>query len=327
MSDWTFDRAKVALCDPAYMNRQASLGALQHLGFSNVETFSRPEDLVAKLGEETFDLIIAELRESEREVFRLVTKIRAGTLGENPFVAILLTTWDVNEDAVKIVLNSGADDLLGRPFSMGQLQQRVQAIAGHRKPFVVTCDYMGPSRRKTRRHPDDDGLFEAPNTFRSLVMPKAKKIGQEHVHNGWNYALQWRIFRLGERIKGLGQAIAQAGLSEDPARLREQALPELDRRSRALDAMTARLNFRGSDKISAYSTALLRIVDRLSKPDQDWQSDGTTEKVRVLTDVCNHVHDAVAGLRPRGKIEDGSSQKPRAPIAQQAEANIAASAN
>ena len=77
----------------------------------------------------------------------IVRRVRHRAVGNDPFMVILLTTWDLNADAVRAVLNSGADDLLARPYTIGQLQQRLTAAVSGRKPFVVTADYVGPSRR------------------------------------------------------------------------------------------------------------------------------------------------------------------------------------
>jgi hypothetical protein len=76
------------------------------------------------------------------------------------------------------VINSGADDLLLRPFSTAQLAQRIETHIERRKGFVVTSDYVGPDRRKDSSRPSNVELFEPPN---SLKMKAKERLSAERV--------------------------------------------------------------------------------------------------------------------------------------------------
>src|SRR4029077_8016498 len=97
------------------------------------------------------DLLLVEVAGSESEVCGLVQAVRQGTLGDNPFIVIVVTTWRRDGTIIGQVLNSGADDLIARPVSAHMLGERVKVFAGRRKIFVVTMDSFGPDRRREPR--------------------------------------------------------------------------------------------------------------------------------------------------------------------------------
>jgi len=60
---------------------------------------------------------------------------------------VIVTTWRRDGSIVNRAINSGADDLLARPFSAATLGERLNIQIERRKGFVVTGDYVGPDRR------------------------------------------------------------------------------------------------------------------------------------------------------------------------------------
>jgi hypothetical protein len=67
------------------------------------------------------------------------------------------------------VLDSGADDLVLRPFSAATLGQRIRTHVERRKGFVVTTDYVGPDRRRDATRPSNVNLFDPPNSLEMKV--------------------------------------------------------------------------------------------------------------------------------------------------------------
>ena len=121
------------------------------------------------------DLLLVEVAGSENEVCGLVQAVRQGTLGDNPFIVIVVTTWRRDGTIVGQVLNSGADDLIARPVSAHMLGERVRALAERRKRFVVTMDYIGPDRRREVRGQGAE-CVEVPNPLNVRGM---QNLGEE----------------------------------------------------------------------------------------------------------------------------------------------------
>ena len=160
-----YEAAETLVYDSVVANRHATRASLHTLGFRNAEFPSTLEILEKMLKARSPDLLLFEVSGAETEVCQFVQSIRQGTIGQNPFVVIIATTWRRDGDIVKQIINSGADDLLARPFSTALLAERIRAQIERRKGFVVTADYIGPDRR---RDPVLRGAecFDVPNSLK-----------------------------------------------------------------------------------------------------------------------------------------------------------------
>jgi hypothetical protein len=107
-------------------------------------------------------------------VSALVNDLRRLRCGEDPFLPIILTSWDARLRVVRSIINSGADDFLVSPYSTTNLSERIEALANHRKPFVVTEDYFGPDRRTAHARAEDAGTVEVPNSLGARAQKRLK---------------------------------------------------------------------------------------------------------------------------------------------------------
>jgi len=210
MSDPQFNRVRCVLYDPQYMNRQVTLGALQTLGLSQIEAIARTSDFASAIASNQFELVVAELQGGEDHICDMVRRVRHRMLGNNPFVVILLTTWDLNADSVRAVLNSGADDLVARPYTIAQIQQRLVGALSARKPFVVTADYIGPSRRYATREPEEGEQFEVPNPLRRRALGETDD--PEELEIAWRNVLRWKAIRLGRQLEAAATALTKTAI-------------------------------------------------------------------------------------------------------------------
>lgn len=157
--------ANVLLFDPVPTNRALARTALRMTGLERVEATSSHDELASLLRGRMFDLLIADVTQDAAKTCAAIRRLREPCAGPNPFLHIILMTWRLEGDLVREALNCGADDLITRPFSVDFLSARLRTHAETRKPFVVTYDYIGPDRRRTRAGKSTDNLFEVPNTL------------------------------------------------------------------------------------------------------------------------------------------------------------------
>ena len=94
------------------------------------------------------DIVLCEAQGAADELCAAIQQLRQGGGGYNPFIVIIVTAWEKSTGLINRVVNSGADDLLLRPFSTALLGSRIEAHIERRKGFVITTDYVGPDRRK-----------------------------------------------------------------------------------------------------------------------------------------------------------------------------------
>ena len=157
----------VTVFDPVNENRKLTRDTLLNIGFRNLTACTSLDDVRRVLDVEGLDLCFFDVTDQAEQTCKLIKDVRLGNLGKNPFIVILVTSWNQNEDLVRQVIDSGADDFIARPYSIGMLISRITLQVEARKKFIVTSSYIGPDRRRDRRPRDQSLLIEVPNTLRA----------------------------------------------------------------------------------------------------------------------------------------------------------------
>ena len=169
MYDRRFQFASALLYDPQSSMRYNTRIALLNIGFGEVEAVTSLEELEERLEAGNYDLIVGDSRSNGGDTTGLVKKIRQHSVGKNPFVNVIVTLWDTSIEQVQAIIDSGTDDLLMRPMSSTNLNDRVQSLVHARKPFIVTGDYIGPERRQIVRGLSPVSHMVVPNSLQAKV--------------------------------------------------------------------------------------------------------------------------------------------------------------
>jgi len=172
MSRLSFDTAEVLVYDPVSANRNATRAALYTIGFRRIETVGTIDAFVESVRRRPPDLALCEIQGSDAELCDTIQELRQGLAVYNPFIVVIVTAWEQSAALVARVLNSGADDLLLRPFSTTTLSTRIRNHVERRKAFVVTTDYVGPDRRKDSNRASKAQLFEPPNSLQMKALDR-----------------------------------------------------------------------------------------------------------------------------------------------------------
>jgi DNA-binding response OmpR family regulator len=178
MSRLSYDTTETLIYDPVAANRTATRAAMYTLGFRRIETVATLDAFTDAIRRRPPDLALCECQGADTDLCRAIQDLRQGAAGFNPFIVIIVTAWDKSATLVRRVVNSGADDLLLRPFSTALLGSRIDVHVERRKGFVVTSEYVGPDRRKDLSRPSAVELFEPPN---SLKMKAKDRLSAEAV--------------------------------------------------------------------------------------------------------------------------------------------------
>jgi len=181
MARLCYETADTLIYDPVGAHRNATRAVLYTLGFRNIEVCGALPDLGRCIKRVPPDLVFCEAQGAESELCDMIQTLRQGAGGHpNPFLVIIVTAWEKSRPLVTLVLNSGADDLILRPFSTSQLKSRIDTHAERRKNFVITHDYVGPDRRNDQSRTSTTQLFQPPN---SLKMKAADGLNLMEVAN------------------------------------------------------------------------------------------------------------------------------------------------
>jgi DNA-binding response OmpR family regulator len=180
MTRLSYDSVNALIYDPVSANRTATRAALYALGFRHTESVSTLEAFTDTIQRRPPDIALCEAQGAGEELCAAIQQIRQGGGGDNPFIVIIATAWEKSTGLINRVVNSGADDLLLRPFSTALLGSRIQAHIERRKGFVITTDYVGPDRRQasSRAVAAEGEAFNPPN---SLKMKAKDRLSPEAI--------------------------------------------------------------------------------------------------------------------------------------------------
>jgi len=183
MTRLSYDSVEALIYDPVSSNRTATRSALYSLGFRLTETVSTLDTMVEAIRSGR-PISCCARRRRGRGTLRRDPQLRQGGRRQSIRRHHRHRLGEIDRADQRMV-NSGADDLLLRPFSTTLLGQRIEAHIERRKGFVITTDYVGPDRARTSRGAAPRPYFPAAQFAEMKAKEKlpsdaiAKKLGAE----------------------------------------------------------------------------------------------------------------------------------------------------
>ncbi|MFC1672756.1 response regulator transcription factor [Pseudomonadota bacterium] len=175
MDKLALNSVDILLIDPDRNTRSTIRNILVDNGFRNVTIGESLADIDHKFRIGMPDLLISDINLPDGDFNDLIHKLRHHEVGYNPFLPVIATAWSPTSEDVRKVVQAGADDIVTKPMSAGQLLQRIGGQIKARKPFVVTSAYIGPDRRKPGAEHDRGQYIEpvvVPNTLKAKILGK-----------------------------------------------------------------------------------------------------------------------------------------------------------
>jgi len=310
MARLSYDSVEALIYDPVSANRTATRAALYSLGFRRTETVPTLEAMIEIIQKQTPDLVLAETQGAADELCSAIQQLRQGA-GYNPFIVIIVTAWEKTSALITKVVNSGADDLLLRPFSTALLGTRIEAHIERRKGFVITTDYVGPDRRRDTGRANDAEMFDPPNSLKmkakdrmpadliakkldlELQVAREKLAGEKLRRDSFQICILWRLLR--EQRPGTPQFGAD--------------LMKLGNLTRSIER---RCSDMGQEKVPERCAAILTAIDAI-KGGQDCETALSSVGAAALgihqmicpekspTDQLNEIDATVAIIRARNQ--------------------------
>lgn len=172
-----FERARILLSEPSPVFAAAARSVLHGMGFRQFFQHESLTSLRAELSATTFDVWICNATLRDGPVFELISDLRHSRIGRDMFIPVVVQSLDVTQAVANETLNAGADLLWRLPTTGGQITDGIDMLVNRRRPFVVTCDYIGPDRRS---RPRSGGmsipLIDVPNPLRSKTQEDAPPV-------------------------------------------------------------------------------------------------------------------------------------------------------
>ena len=147
--------------------------SLRARGIQRVADCSGADRLFNALDAEIVDLIVFDVDLLRERFVDVMQMVRRKSRGLNPFTIIVATVDESSSEMMKRLAKAGVDDMIHRPVTGQRLLHSIASMMEPRKPFIVSHDYVGPSRRldaRSTRAGAADMMIRAPNTMRSRAI-------------------------------------------------------------------------------------------------------------------------------------------------------------
>ena len=178
MLPYALENAHIVIGDRDARGAQAMSAALKARGLRDVTICSEAEGLRQALAP-MVDLVICDIDLPGLDIRSVAQRIRRHTVAGNPFAILIATARPSSSQDMSRAMTSGLDDFAVKPVAADTMMKWIGSFAESRQPFVVTNQYIGPSRRsRPRDDGSDDNLIRVPNTLRARVVDK---IGAEQI--------------------------------------------------------------------------------------------------------------------------------------------------
>jgi DNA-binding response OmpR family regulator len=167
-------------------------------------------DAAESFRETQHDVLIAEMGPDHYDFAQMCRRIRNGGIGAHPFPILTIYLSQPNLVHVRQVIDCGPDDVMAAPLGEGQLLMRLAALSRSRPPFVVTRDYVGPTRRK-ENPPGSEVIPEihVPNPLASKIKRQSDLTFRRELDGAMARIDNLKVQRCGVQIAWLTKALTQ----------------------------------------------------------------------------------------------------------------------
>ena len=108
---------RILFGDPGQGTRRLYRQALIAAGYAHLREFDSLAGFADLLAVAQPDLVFMDTGMPGGDAATLISDLRHSRLGVNPFLPVVLTTWDTAQSMVRKFIDAGADDLLVKPLS------------------------------------------------------------------------------------------------------------------------------------------------------------------------------------------------------------------
>ena len=260
--NWNLNDIEVFLNVADLSLRSSINNVLRNNGVRKIHFGQSLAEISSHLELETPDLLICSTHFPDGELYPALHDLRHHKWGKNPFVPIITVTSEPNTEIVKLVLESGADDLLVPPISTNQLLSRIDGLARHRKQFVVTTDYVGPTRRSNSQSRGTEiPMIDVPNTLKMKIAGERSLINlADAIELALAEINMQKIERHGVQLVYLAERIVDP---KRPDRRIENSGPELDKLIDVAEETRSRMMSTKYEHTSTLCGSLLEVAHNI----------------------------------------------------------------
>jgi CheY-like chemotaxis protein len=141
------DQARVLLLEEPQPGAEILSQVFFGYGVRNPVRCASPDEAMARLEEETFELIVCDGDLPEGRAYDFVMRLRRSSLEPNRYCPVILLSGHTPSAYVAKARDCGANFVVAKPIRPMVLLERIVWVCGDNRIFVELDTYVGPDRR------------------------------------------------------------------------------------------------------------------------------------------------------------------------------------
>ena len=267
-SNYNFDEVEIVLFAPAPAMRRTIREALNSVVIRGIRDYLAVEQAREAIITYNPDLFICDLDQNQDAICSIIADIRHGNIGTNPFMVIMLLTWDPEVNAVNFAMQTGVDDIVMMPISVRLLEQRIDKMINNRKRFVATEDYVGPERRaqsSEEEEVDGSNNFAVPNSLRHKTTgDESAAAHKDVIEDATQLITQHRLTELTTQVSALATRAKNQAKKPNGDSNPTKTLIKV---TRLLDQISSHVDAQDNNNLIILADSMHRVVNVIAQTD------------------------------------------------------------
>jgi len=264
-TNFTFEDVRIVF---AIQNRDLRLhvaSMLRQIGYQKIIEVNTFERLKETLETDDVDLLLCDAFIDDKEALKLINLVRHNQLGTNPYFTAIVLSEDRTPISIEKIIDCGADDILISPINPKLLVSRIQELISNRKGFVVTSDYIGPTRRtKPRDGSQVIPVVQVPNALRHMAEANSSRASlRVGIHRCTEGVNAQKMQRIAYQLLFLANIIKPICLEEDQQNF--DAVPYYGRMLYFTRDLKRRIRGTPMEHTEVLCDSIIEVTDKLAK--------------------------------------------------------------
>jgi two-component system chemotaxis response regulator CheY len=146
--DYAPNNLRVLIVDPSTHMRQLLRSMLQSEGAEAIYASNNAVAGFDAYCSDEYNIVFTDFEMEPMSGLSFVDLIRKSPKSPNPYVPIIMLSFDSYEQRVKRARDHGITEFIAKPFSIDIVLERLKAVFEKPRPFIRTNSYFGPDRRR-----------------------------------------------------------------------------------------------------------------------------------------------------------------------------------
>jgi CheY-like chemotaxis protein len=143
-----FRDIRTLVVDPSGHSKAFLRSLLTNLGVSDVATVAGTDEALLSLRIEVFSIVFCDELAGPLDPFAFLRALRRDLTTRDVTVPVVLVSAGADGSKIKAARDSGMNDVIVKPVSVGTIERKLRSLLHAPKPFVTAKEFVGPDRRR-----------------------------------------------------------------------------------------------------------------------------------------------------------------------------------